>query len=620
MSASKAEPRPPQEVEQEIRRLLDAPLADTELRDRLEEVAREPGFHGVPMTVWAHRLYERNRVVFRPFLLSHFRTFTWFRHKWKAIPWKGGHAAVLEPWLTQVDAAGDVELFRRLYTWKVSSQAGWRGIDTIWRRDLLARVRAAGTRHERQQVLARFDIGSWLDEPTAIEIYGLDPDAARRFVLSHLPMAWVAAGAKRTLWRSLYDLAGSGNDDAFALALFRRQASVAEWRKEIVRLCRDVLDPVALTESLEKRHLEGWLKLGPGFVELLTLRGRDAFPYVFRHLREMATSWLTDDGVKSLLALAAREQWWELWSAVLRTAGSQGRFDSAVEALVKDRARPEAEVRGRLALLSGVSREYNFGPWGFAQVHALSDRTAVEMYGRFPDLVRTAFKPHVGARWGKPYVDLVDAARTAGDEVLLDYLASRVLLVYGNQPRQLADLLSADLERLPAEDFARRAANVLSQVPAFSIPAYDHLLRENRLARLLFERAPASYLADPAAVRDLLEAPEIHAQALAFRVCALPDERAWAVARDNVDLLQAALLRPLHRRTRLLAFGALRNAATAEAPARRVLDRAREALDLPDLRYPKEKLVGLIGQILHRWPSLRGPREAPFVDRARVSA
>lgn len=620
MSAPKAKPRAPHEVEAEVRGLLDSRLTDQELRGRLDQVALEPGFHGVPMTVWAHRLYERNRVVFRPFILSHFATFTWFRHKWKAIPWKGSHAAVLEPWLAQVDAASDVELFRRLYVWKISSQAGWRGTDRIWRKDLLARLRTAGTRHERQQVLARFDTGSWLDEPTAIEIYSLDPEAARRFVLGHLPMAWALSGAKRTLWRSLYDLADSRGDEEFALRLFRRQASVAEWRKEVVRLCREVLDASALCESLEQRHIEGWLKLGPGFVEALTLRGRDVFPYVFRHLREMATSWLTDDGVKSLLALAEREQWWELWSAVLRSAGSPGRFDSAVEALVKDRVLSEDDVRRRLALLSGASREYNFGPWGLAQVHPLSDRTAVELYARFPDLVRTAFKPHVGARWGKPYGDLVDAARTARDEELLDYLASRVLLVSGNQPQQLADLLSADLERLPAGAFARRAATVLSQVPAFSIHAYDLLLRQNRLARLLYERAPAAYLADPVAVRDLLEAPEIHVQALAFRVCALPDERARAVARDNVDLLQAALLRPLHRRTRLLAFGALLNAATAEAPARRVVDRAREALDLPDLRYPKEKLVGLIGQILHRWPVLRGAREAPAVDRTRISA
>ena len=52
------------------------------------------------------------------------------------------------------------------------------------------------------------------------------------------------------------------------------------------------------------------------------------------------------------------------------------------------------------------------------------------------------------------------------------------------------------------------------------------------------------------------------------------------------------------------------NAARGDAGAAdRVLRRAREALRLPDTKYPKEQLVGLIGRVLHLRPELRGPRE-----------
>ena len=50
-----------------------------------------------------------------------------------------------------------------------------------------------------------------------------------------------------------------------------------------------------------------------------------------------------------------------------------------------------------------------------------------------------------------------------------------------------------------------------------------------------------------------------------------------------------------------------------------LLKKARQALDLPDLNYDKEALVGLIGRILHRWPELRRPREQPVVHRRGVA-
>ena len=52
------------------------------------------------------------------------------------------------------------------------------------------------------------------------------------------------------------------------------------------------------------------------------------------------------------------------------------------------------------------------------------------------------------------------------------------------------------------------------------------------------------------------------------------------------------LLRPMQRDTRTLAFGALANAANTIESARLILDRAKDALNLPDTRYPKETSVG----------------------------
>jgi hypothetical protein len=151
-------------------------------------------------------------------------------------------------------------------------------------------------------------------------------------------------------------------------------------------------------------------------------------------------------------------------------------------------------------------------------------------------------------------------------------------------------------------------------MPAFAVWNYDELLRGNKLARLLFERSTSLYLSDGNAARDLLESPQIHVQMLAFRVLGGRDPRAPALGAANKDLLQATLFRPLHRRTRLFAFTALERAASHdEATARYLLGRMRDALALPDKRYPMEKLIGLIGKVLDRWPALRSPREVPRI-------
>jgi hypothetical protein len=113
---------------------------------------------------------------------------------------------------------------------------------------------------------------------------------------------------------------------------------------------------------------------------------------------------------------------------------------------------------------------------------------------------------------------------------------------------------------------------------------------------------------------DLIEAPNIHAQRIAYRALGSEDPRAPALAVQHLTLLLGTLLRPIQRTTRLAAFQALANAAAHDrASAQRILQRAREAMVLPDVKYPKEALTGLIGRILHRWPELAGERERPVI-------
>jgi hypothetical protein len=616
----------PKELEQNIRALIERPLADAELRTQLEQLAAaEVSFSGFTW-LFGPELYRRNRLLFRPFILSRFSTYM-VLPKWKSevIHWKGDKAKILEAWLSEVDKNDDTDLFRRLYEWKLSGRFDWRKRDARAREivaDLQSCFQSAGSPARRQTVLRKFDLWFDLDEAPACALYSVDPPAAGPYILRRLRAGWLGGAPKRVLWSRLLHLADQKKDDGFRWKLYRRQIPIEDWTKECLTLCDRLHNPEELMQELEKRHPEGWgVNLADSFYQIIQRRGRDVFPYVITHLRQVWGGWLTRGSYGKMADYAREKGWWDLWSALIRTCSRPKEFNKEVLALLENQALGEDDTVERLLALAGVSREWNWVGFGAAAVHQLEEPVAARLYERFPDLLRGPYKLHLQSHlWGQSYPELLDRFMAAGDEDMVDFLASRIVTRYGrwgNAQKMLGDAekLADYYAALKADEtaFSRRAANVLGQVPAYSIRQYNQLVRENRLARLLFERSASSYLADPRSLADLVEASEIHVMSLAYRALGLNDDRAREQASRHLSLLMGTLLRPMQRDTRTLAFGALANAANTNETARLILERAKDALNLPDVRYPKEKLLGLIAQLIHRWPELRGPREQPVV-------
>lgn len=611
-----AEPLKTAQVRAKLEELLALP-DDTALRAGLDALGRERAFGGLTW-YWGPRLYARNKLMFRPLILSRLSTFAIDdRGMFQFVPWKGEVGAALEPWLAQVDRDDDIDLFKQLFAWK--HQQGWRRQDSVFVTELLKRFKTAGNEARRNIVLAKFDTWFMLDEATACELHRIDPKAAAPFIMKHLPRNFWG-DEKRQLWAKLGKQLQDQNDDTHYWQLYRTQTPAKHWARDVKALCETERDAARLVDELKRRHLSGYgLDLGKTVYELVTLRGRDVFPYVIPELATFWRSWGAQSGLEELLKLAEERGWDDLWSGILRVAAGDSQFNREILKLLKEHALTDDKVARRLLLLVGVSREWNFPGFGVASVRQLYDDTALAMYRRFPDLIRGPFRLHLQFSWGAEASKLLRAAVDQRDEPLIDYLASRLLTrggrYYGNHKLEGPDLLADYYQGLKENEqtFSRRAATALSQVPAYSIYDYNWLIKTNRLARLFFERSAESYLADRRALADLVEASEIHVQALAYRALGLDDPRAREFAADNLDILIGTLLRPLHRKTRLLAFKALLNAANSPERAQRVLTKAREAVDLPDKKYPKEQLIGFLGQLLHRWPEFRGPREQPVV-------
>src|SRR5262249_25669328 len=157
-------------------------------------------------------------------------------------------------------------------------------------------------------------------------------------------------------------------------------------------------------------------------------------------------------------------------------------------------------------------------------------------------------KAHVTPAWREDYFEVFELAWSRGDDDLADHLASRYATrgyLRDKSKLGISEKVVDKFVALKLDDaaFARRAANVLTLIPAYAIYNYNALMRENRLARLLFERSLKSFLQVPAAVRDLVEGGEIHVQQLAYRVLGMTDLRAEEQARANLDILIGTLLR-----------------------------------------------------------------------------
>jgi hypothetical protein len=624
----------------ELRKAFDGILAacpdDAQLLPRLEGMATQPRF-ALLAWYWAPQLHARSPARFRAFIQQHFADGWTTENKmgWQVfepLPWKGEVAQALSAWQAELERAGDLTLLRRLTRWRYRKNEGWGFDEKAWASDLVARFEAAGNGTERARLLQQFALPLRLAERDAQRLYAADAAAAAPFILQHLPYRAWGEEKKDARWLHLTQDARARGDTLFAQALYRKLVPVEVWTQDLLATARSTPDPAALNERLRALHPEGlWTDLGGALRQLLELRGEAALPYLRENLSSVhGRGWLRGDSADQLAALAEKKGLTDFRIAVLVQCASGKAWNRALLDTLKDRALPEPERLRRLGLFSGVSREWSYLGWGFAAVQQMDGDTALALYRAQPALLRQQFKAHVTPAWGEPFAKLFDAAWSAGDEDLCDTLAARYLTRgqwgrWGDEGKA-ADLASEVADRLLAlkldpPAFARRAAAILTRVPAYAIPNYNGLLEHNRLARLLFERALPDFLAAPASLPDLVEGAEIHVQRLAYRVLAQPDARARAAAAANLDVLIGTLLRKLHRETRLHAFRALLNAAReSSAAAARILVRAREAYSLPDEGYPKEALLGLIGQLLAAHPTLAAAHEQPRVFRRERAA
>lgn len=606
-------PVPPPDAFPQIEALVASTPDDEALRDALSARTDEPWLPAIAPH-FGPSIYERNPAVFRLLLLSLVDAYCSADPPHASDVWRGPEGGRLEAWLDAADRDDDVETFRVLYRWRLGSlPEGQRA--GAWRRELIQRFESAGSEAARASTLDKMAARLVIDEPTAVALYERDPDATPRFLRRHLPTT-TGEGEGEGYWASLSSLARVRRDQDLFFAIYRKTVEAEQWAKDVELLADRMEDGGALTIELMRRHPEADRRnVSSVLYSLLRKRGEAVMPYVLQAVQRSAAGLQAEPARHGdLIRLADERGWLQLWTRLLRATGREGDIDREVRRLVDDQRRGDSEILLRLDRLARLRPTRDKRG---ADV-VLSDETAVKTYVRFPDTFRVQLRHRL--RVGPfGYTLLLDKAVRKRDELLVDWLASLVVVVDMRQEwarREAAPMLDVLLEaygslRDQPGELAGRAARVLGFVPPGAVPAsgYDGLAESNKLAAWFRRLEPSVWLASDDAVRDLLEAPDVHARHLAVRLLRADDAKARATTLDNVGLLKAALSLTSSRRLRRDVLAALENAADEEPAARAIVTALREIVDAWRPGPACDDAVATLGRVIHRHPVLRLPSE-----------
>lgn len=580
-------------IRKDIQLLIMSTPDDGELAIKLSELAATDWELAKNVGHWGPLLYARNRQVFAAIILR------------SVSSWTLSDPKVIEPWMAQADANGDYALFRALYECSLASQSDWGRRAKYWENDFITAFRSAPDRGARRTVIEKYGLWFDIDDDFALSLYQADPVVAKDFLIRRLDrLEWHEFEYTKTA-----ECARDRGDTEFYFDLYRRTFSVKAWKKDVMRVARQVQDPADLCEQLKQRHIStGQDATGiDTFSELLEARGADVLPYLERYVPATFV-WGAEKAWAKLAQLAWESGYRQLWSSVVKSQVPPTEFAAQVSRLCKPGAR-EWDRAVCLAQIAGA--QTGWSTWRIFVT--LDEKAASELYDAFPDLCRGAFAVHLHVSKDVPYHALAQAAAAANDDAMVDLLSAKAAVTGQRWSRSLDSNLDWYVDHYQALDeptFARRAMNVLGQAP--KVERHTDV-RSSTLYRLFFGDV-TRYRSQLGAVRDLLESSTEDVRRVGLRMISDAGFAGIDVAVRNSDHLAAYLLCEAQRSTRVAAFDALAVAAQhSRIVADDVLFRAREALDLRRRAYPTDRLIELIGRILHRWPELRGPREQPVV-------
>jgi hypothetical protein len=529
----------------------------------METLSHAPGFDE-SARVWAPALYEREPLFFEPFLINHLSS---------------EQSEVIAQLLMQAEAAGQDSLFNALYR-KVARE-------DAWNKELAELAESPLPDDTVVEKVLRRQVENWLSltDATATALYRRAPGRLSSFIREHAQRSWRQEGEQ---YKQLRDAARARADDDLYWALFRELADEREWQAEMRRLLASDTPPEQIVAELTKRHPDNLWSVNTGIIaDFVEKYGYAALPYVEEHL-----TWVTRHAAPKLLKRIKKLGDERLYWPIFFKAGDSKQWNEALRELL---TQPTADAAFAQQLAVRTPPPQRWRGW------TLERDVALALYRRDARL----YAPFLERFADDSYADaLFEEATAAHDEDFLDFLSLPLLrevaswldmayptestqrwrkpdMKFQDKVQRAGLMLTTRFDRLVAESpalYVRHTAAMLSRVDAFEIWSFKRNVTLNPALAYLHTQHREAWLAQPEALRELLESPNIYVQIIGL--VKLGDSGADAAERtlENLPILRAILLGRAHLNTKKLALRALDLAARqGESYAGRILPVIEEA-------------------------------------------
>jgi hypothetical protein len=565
--------------------LLGALLDRGALLRELYALARDPRF-GAFADVWAPALFERDAAFFTGFLL-------------RELGRAAEAAPVIRDLLPRAEAGGHDTLFQGLYRYGGAPEDEWND-------ELRALAASPAPIEEVAAAVARRGLSRRrLHESTALALLRRDSTRFGPFVVEHMNGWWQVTGGLHT---RLLAEARQLVDEELYWQLFRQLAGGEDWQHALDELARTPVPPERVDAELRRRHpAHVWQADANTMRRVLRTYGLAALTYVEDHI-----GWTARREPRELLAEIARlGDETRYWQAFFRI-GNAALWNAELDALL---ARPLDCETLRRELARRTPPDAPGSAW------RLTPAVALALYRRDPDGARPLLLRCVHGA----HLDLFAEAEARGDDELLDRLTFECLceasqsmwLAYPSEAQLRWSRGNRDLERQRREaqeriaricapplarlarlhaaspdEYVQHAAQVLAQFRAFEIWSVRRERAHNPLYRYLAEQHRADWVRSRAAVRELLESPNIFVQNLALELLAEGGPAAAPRVLENLHLLRALLLGRSTRSAKKRVLACLEHAARqSRTAATLILPVLAEVMDYRGRRAISERVL-----------------------------
>lgn len=573
-----------------LKALLDLGLERGELLRELQAIARrQPVEFSEKAEVWAGRLYEMSPVFFGAFII---RNLAWNAQK------------VGKQLLKKMEDDGHDNLFAELYP------RFTRGDE--WQRDIARLVDKKMDDETLHKALMR-RTRAWgvLSDDVAATIYERNPDLFREFLQAHVGQMW---GNNKY---SRLEKAAKKRGDSEMLALVAEKVDPQKSHdQQLDRLLKENIPADEIVGALQKAMpKETWrVQDVSKYLKFIEKYGDAVMPFI---LNNMAYRYYfsQSDFIKAVRKHASEVNYWKFVFATNNT----GEWNKALKALANKNL-PADHFRAELAVLSPTLTNQWHRWW-------VDQETAVKLYKQHPTIAR----PFLERFLEDVPLELFMLAHKNQDEDFLDYLTYRLMRIiqslryqatnsyWGKKDKETAQKRMLELEavvtqrlnRLYTEspdNFIRHAANILSLVPPFE-RWEDARSDGTRIFDLLAGRYHDNWKRSPAAIKELMESPNIFVQIAGMNILSGGGLDAAERVMENLQAFRVLLLSDCRISTKRLALKCLTvtTDASPEAADARILPMLTDTMNYFARNAIPDEIAVLYVRLVHEQENIPLP-------------